>query len=443
MQLLQRFVEHVRDEQLFNISTRLIVAFSGGLDSVVLCHLLHKAGFQFTAAHVNFQLRGEESFRDEEFVQKFCSEYSIPLEVLHADTVTIAESNGESIQQAARNIRYEWFDQLASVHNESRILTAHHADDNIETLLLFFFRGTGIRGMTGIPVRNRNICRPLLCFTRSEIHEYAKDNDLTWVEDSSNSESKYTRNFLRNKIIPLLEEAMPGAKENLLHNIDRFQQVQELYDQSIALHRKRLLENDGKQTRIAILKLLKSSPLSTIIFECLRHFGFSPSQVPEVITLCASANGSYIASSTHRIIRNRKWLIVAPLADTSSTYFTIERDEKEFEFGDAIIELKLIDRTKFQLDTSAATAQLDFSKMRFPLLLRKWKQGDYFYPLGMKKKKKISRFLIDQKLSRPEKEEQWVLESDRKIIWVVGRRIDERFKVTDSTKEVYRIRIRK
>ncbi len=443
---------------------KLLLAVSGGIDSIVLTDLIYKCGFNFTIAHCNFQLRGEESERDEMFVRSLKEKYSKEVLVKKFDTEKYAAEKKMSIQEAARNLRYAWFKEIVNdqclpvahtgatpkkeapgVHHPSLcihlIATAHHANDNIETLLFHFFRGTGIRGLAAIPEfdKERKIIRPLLFAKRSEIELYAKENGLNWVEDSSNATDKYTRNFFRLNLIPAIKELFPDVEENLLHNIERFKEAGILYQQAIEQHKKKLAEQKGNELHIPILKLKKSEPLHSVIWEIIKGFNFTTAQADEVKKIFDADNGSYISSSSHRVIKNRNWLIIAPLQTEAAQNILIEEGEKKiiFENGELIFEPLRASNLKPQ--TSNLVASLDAAEIKFPLLLRKWKQGDYFYPLGMTKKKKLSRFFIDLKLSKPEKEKVWVLEVNKKIIWVIGYRIDERFKITASTRKILRI----
>ncbi len=474
--LLQKFQTNLKQNFpcLSTVNCQLLVAVSGGIDSVVLVNLLHKSGFPFSIAHCNFQLRGNESERDEAFVTALAKQYDKPLFIKKFDTKKYAAKNKLSIQEAARKLRYDWFAEIVdgckmsdvrslhpSVNSQlstvissinqlsaiNLIATAHHANDNIETLLINFFRGTGISGLHGILPKQNNIIRPLLFAKREEIERYAKENELHWVEDSSNASDKYTRNFFRHQLLPLVKEAFANAENNLLQNIHRFSEAEILYNQAIELHKKKLLETKGNEVHIPVLKLQKAEPLSTIIREIVKDFSFTSSQVNDIKSLLTSENGKYVASASHRIIRNRAWLIIAPLQNEESQHVLIEEKDKLifYEDGELLFtQLSAVSRqssalpptANYQLPTDKNTATLDAKHIQYPLLLRKWKPGDYFYPLGMKKKKKLSKFFIDIKLSKTEKEKVWVLEMNKKIIWIIGYRIDNRFKITNTTKEI-------
>ena len=455
MNLLKKFTDFIKKENLFQPKDKLLLAVSGGVDSVVLCELCKLVGFDFVIAHCNFQLRGEESKRDEQFVRELTKKYNVEIFVKKFDTEKYAEENKLSIQVAARELRYGWFNQivngqLSMVNSHAgfirhspltihHILTAHHANDNIETLLINFFKGSGISGLRGILPKHGNIIRPLLFAKKEELIEFAKENNLSYVEDSSNVSDKYTRNYFRNQLIPSVQKVFPQVEDNLLNNIQRFKDIETLYQQSIQLHKKKLLEKKGEEIHIPVLKLFKSDPLPTIVYEIIKDFGFTSNQTEDVIKLLNSDSGKYVQSHTHKIIKNRNWLIITSSLTTVAENILIEEEDKVVEFLNGKLEMKQISAAGYKLSGSESIAQLDSDEIKFPLLLRKWKQGDYFYPLGMKKKKKLSRFFIDQKLSLTEKENIWVLEMNKKIIWIVGKRIDERFKITPKTKNILKI----
>ena len=437
MNLLEKYKAFIKKENLFQPKDRLLLAVSGGVDSVVLCELCRQAGYDFVIAHCNFHLRGADSDRDEAFVRELGLKYGVEVFVKSFDTVTIAKKEKKSIEETARDLRYEWFYELTT----HWILTAHHADDNIETVMMNFFRGTGIKGLRGILPKQGKLVRPLLFARREELEEFAKANGLDHVTDHTNMENEYTRNYFRNEIIPQLSSRFPAVKENLLNNIQRFGETSILYNQAIAWHKKNLIEVKGNEVHIPVLKLMRSEPLATIVYEIIKEYGFTAHQTDEVIGLLDSESGKYIQSGTHRIIKNRNWLIISASGVKDTGIVVIEESCGQFPGGSwqlagGSLQIRKILIGKWKMETANSTAALDASLVKFPLLLRKWAHGDYFYPLGMKKKKKLSRFFIDNKLSMTEKEKVWVIESDKKIIWVVGYRIDERFKITDKTREV-------
>ena len=446
MELLQKFLAYVIKENLFDKKDHLLIAVSGGADSTVLCALCAAANFSFSLAHCNFQLRGEESDRDELFVKKLSEKYNVKLFLKTFDTVSHAKLNKTSIEETARNLRYDWFKQLlqdskATDNPFSFLLTAHHADDNVETVMMNFFRGTGIKGLRGILAKQQQIVRPLLFAKRKDIDEYAVTNQVEYITDSSNASNDYTRNLFRNEILPLIEKVYPEALNNVLRNIDRFAAVEYLYDESIVQIKQNLIEKKGDEIHIPVLKLLKSKPLQTVIYEIIKDAGFTALQVNEVEKLLHSDSGKYIKSASHIILINRKWLIISPVTSSQETKnIIVEENVGNILFDEGTLQISPSTvPEKFAGD--AMTVYIDGVNFKYPLLLRKWKTGDYFYPLGMTKKKKLSRFFIDLKLSLLQKEKCWVLESDKKIVWVIGYRIDERFKITSSSKQIVKLNL--
>ena len=467
MNLLRSFKDFIAKENLFSPEDRLLLAISGGADSMVLCELCHQAGFDFIIVHCNFQLRGAESDRDEQFVRQLANRYGKEVLVRKFDTEQYAAQKKLSIQVAARELRYSWFHTLighdtAGQHPAGQgaggpkfVLTAHHLDDNIETLLMNFFKGTGIAGLRAMLPRQGAVVRPLLFAAKSALLQFAEDHQLKWVEDSSNQSDKYTRNYFRHQLIPLLQQSYPGALDNLAANIDRFREIELLYQQAVEQQKKKLLEYKGSEVLIPVLKLKKAAPLHSIVYEIITAFGFSPQQVNAVIDLLDSPSGKYVRSATHRILKNRNWLIISPSRTIESLNILVESTDASVLFEQGALHLESLPvsgvpppaispgaRTAPLRPGAEPIAWLDAAQIQFPLLLRKWQPGDYFYPLGMRKKKKLSRFFIDSKLSLVDKEKIWVLEMDKKIIWVVGLRIDDRFRITPQTREVVKIELK-
>jgi tRNA(Ile)-lysidine synthase len=442
--MLQSFNQHWKRTfpHLTPQNCRLLLAVSGGVDSVVLTHLVAQSGFDFRIAHCNFQLRGEESERDEQFVLALGKQYGKEVLIRRFDTGAFASARKMTIQEAARELRYAWFN---TIREDNWLVTAHHADDNIETMLMHLFRGTGIKGLAGIQAiqEERALLRPLLPFRKQELLEYAREAKLDFVEDSSNSSDKYTRNFFRHQLIPGIREVFPQAEENILHTIEHLKEALQVYDQSIHLQLGKLIEKYGNEIHIPVLKWKQATPLHTLTREMLKPYGFTTAQTAEAIKLLDASNGSYLQSPTHRLIRNRKWMIIAENANEQAAHIIIEETDSEVRFAEKTLKIQSpkIKSQNISVPSTASEAFLDAAKISFPLLLRKWKQGDYFYPLGMQKKKKLSRFFIDLKLSPTDKEKVWVLEMDKKIIWVIGYRIDDRFKIIDTTTDILQFKV--
>lgn len=440
MDLLQKFIVNYKNKNLFEAKDKLLIAVSGGIDSVVLCKLCHLAQLDFGITHCNFQLRGEDSTRDEIFVKEFAIKLNVPFFTIQFDTKKYAAEKKISIQEAARELRYTWFEKIRKENNYDYILTAHHADDNIETAMMSFFRGTGIRGLGGIRMKNGSIRRPLLFARRKEIEEFLEENNLAFVQDESNLKDDYTRNYFRNTILPMIAKVYPEAEDNILANIERMKGATMLYQQALAQHQKKLIEKRGNELYMPVFLLQQLKPQKTVIYEIVQQYGFRPAQLTDILQLLESDSGKFIASDTHRILKNRKHLVIAALQEISNTTTIIDEPGK-YSFAHGIITISDIEIAQQHFNSNNHIAFIDAKKIEYPLILRPWKMGDYFYPLGMQKKKKLSRFLIDKKLSMFEKEKVWVIEMNKKIIWVVGHRIDDRFKITSSSKAALQLRL--
>jgi len=418
---------------------RMLVAVSGGLDSVVLAHLCKEAGLDCVLVHANFNLRGEESGRDEAFVRTLGEKLGLDVIVKKFDTGTYAAANRLSIQEAARNLRYAWFRKLLAETGASLVLLAHHANDNIETLLMNFFRGTGLEGLTGIKELSPDgfFARPLLGATRAMIEDYARASGIDWVEDSSNASSKYTRNLFRNELLPIIRKAYPEAEANLLDNIARFRQVQELYQSSLSALRKQLCTYKGDELWLPV-RLLQKRWQPALVYELIRPYGFGEKQVDGVFRLLSATSGKFMRNDAWQIIRHRNWLVIAPCT-AAADVIPIDKDQPDVDFRNGRLSWKMLEGAGLGPGADPKKVLLDASTLEFPLVLRPWKEGDYFYPLGMRKKKKLARFLIDIRLPKHEKENVWVLESNRRILWVVGLRIDDRFRIAEHTRSAIEI----
>ena len=458
MDLFQAFANHWKEKLAgtVNPDSLLLLAISGGIDSVVLAQLIARSGFKFEMAHMNFQLRGAESERDELFVRKLAQQLEVKLHVQRVDTNIFATEHKLSVQEAARELRYQWFAELrtdiltAAAHENKKhsgcwILTAHQADDNIETLLLHLFRGTGLEGLSGIqPVRKKEaLIRPLLPFYKKELAAYAVEQELTFVEDSSNATDHYTRNKLRQHLMPVLQELFPEVAKQLTGNIDRFREGLQIYRTAVQQQIDRITIRQGEELHIPIQSWKQLNPLSTFTWEIIHPFGFHAAQIPEIIKLLEAETGKFCQSATHRIIRNRKHLVIAPLSDQLPSVISIAENDQTILFSGGTIEQTTIAYERIPMDTPANEIYISTAELKYPLLLRKWQQGDYFYPLGLNKKKKISKFLIDLKLSITDKEKVFVLTSQDKIVWVVGLRLDHRFRLQASSGEALHLVHRK
>lgn len=439
--LIEKFIEFNADKGLSSGKKKTLIAVSGGMDSIVLCDLYHAAKLPFAVAHCNFQLRGEESNGDEKFVKELATKYGVEVFVKRFDTKKYADEKSISIQLAARELRYEWFEKLRKEKDFHLIATAHHLNDNIETILFNLTKGTGIRGLRGIPVRQGNIIRPLLFVSREEIENYQRENKLEFREDSSNVDDKYTRNKIRHQIIPLLKEINPSLENAFADKIELFTELEMMYEKQVKKSSAQLFIARGNDIYIPILKLKKTKNASSVLFEYLKEFGFNTEQVEDILASMDADAGKQFLSSQARIIKDRRFFILTKLADKSFAVQFINDGDKEVKLGDK--QLQITQAKAEQIKPGKDSAYIDKSKLEFPLIVRPWKAGDYFYPFGMKlKKKKLKKFFTDEKVPLHEKENIMVIESNKKIVWVVGYRIDERFKVTANTKDVLKMQIK-
>lgn len=426
----------------------VVVAVSGGVDSVVLAHLMHRMQFLIVIAHANFQLRGDSSTADETLVKELATNLNADFFVQRFDTKKWVNEWKISTQEAARNLRYEWFTSLVrdvlpkkyGTHKAYWILTAHHAGDNRETVMMNIFRGAGIDGLKGMLPRNVHLIRPLLFAEKNELQQYAEQNNLRWNEDASNKETVYTRNFFRLEVMPKILEVFPQAESTLLQNIEHWRTASEFLKASASATKQKLLQKKNADYLLPILKLKSIAGFEYLLFEIASDFNFSSAQIPDLLQLLNSDPGKYVASTTHRFINNRKHIVITSIDEQQSDFIIIDQSIKHIKFPGGKLELKKLRADVCRIPTQPSKAILDMDEISFPLTLRKWKQGDYFYPFGMNKKKKLSRFFIDEKLSLPEKENAWVLLSGEKIVWVVGKRIDNRFKLTSKTKNVLKLK---
>ncbi|HOU99222.1 MAG TPA: tRNA lysidine(34) synthetase TilS [Bacteroidales bacterium] len=435
-------LQFIEENKLFTPSEKLLLAFSGGIDSVVLAHLLFTNNFKVELAHCNFTLRGKESDNDEQFAVKFAHKLGIPIYTKQFDTKKYAQEQKLTIQEAARHLRYRFFEELAMKWNFNYILTAHHLDDNIETLFINLLRGTGIKGLCGIPLKNNLIIRPLLFATREQITQYAISHNLTWREDSSNLSDKYTRNFIRHHIIPLIKAKNKHFYSIFSQNIQRINNSSELLNYLVADKLKPYIKTNKNQIIIE-LNALQSLPYSTsLLYHFAQNFGFNFDQIQSV-TEQKHQSGKIYLSATHKAYIDRNKLIIIPLEIKNvEMEHSISSNTKKIDQPITLFFKIHEHQNNDNIPTESNIAYLDASKINFPLTLRKWKAGDRFYPLGMKQSKKVSDFLTDLKMNRYEKENTWVLCSSNQIVWIIGHRIDNRYKITKNTTKVLEIKFK-
>ncbi len=434
----QKFENHIVQNFPFLIGKNLLLAISGGLDSMVMLDLFHKLPFEIAIAHCNFQLRGLESFEDQSFVQNYAEVNKINLFVTQFDTETFAKDFKLSTQVAARELRYSWFYELLETENFEYILTAHHADDNLETFLINLVRGTGLDGLTGIPAHNDKIIRPLLIFSRQEIEQYAKENNIEWREDSSNATSKYLRNKIRHNLVPILKEINPDFISSFQKTQNYLQESQAMAEDASILVYQQVAKENGEEIHFDLNQLKKLPNYKSYLYQWLNEYGFSAWD--DIYDLVDGQSGKQVFSSGFRLLKNRDFIILTPvdLEDEDEDYF-IFKDQKEINIPlnlsfSKVADINLVSNTSIFVDED---------KLWYPLVLRRWKDGDNFQPFGMEgKSKKLSKFFIDEKLSLIEKENLWLLCSDNQIVWIVGIRQDERFKIKKTTKNILKIQLK-
>jgi len=417
---------------------KLLLAASGGLDSMVMSELFHKNHFDIALAHCNFQLRGIESFEDQQFIEEFADKNNIPVFITQFDTKAFAEDYKISIQVAARELRYNWFFELLETKKYDYILTAHHADDDLETFLINLSRGTGIEGLTGIPKRNDKIIRPLLAFSRSEIEAYANENQVIWREDSSNASDKYLRNKIRHDLVPVLKQLNRDFLEAFQKTQDYLQQTQAMADDAAIMVYQQVAQEANDEIHFNLKKLKQLPNYHSYLYQWLSEFGFTAWK--DIYALADSQTGKQVFAPQHSLLKNRDFLILAPLKDENQKEeFTIEKNQQEVNFP-----IKLtFSKSDSVIETSNKTIFTDASKLQFPLILRHWNEGNSFQPFGMDgKSKKVSKFFKDEKLSLAEKEKTWLLCSGNQIVWIVGMRADERFKVSETTTNIIKIALK-
>jgi tRNA(Ile)-lysidine synthase len=448
--LISKFKDHIQRKFSFLKGEKLLVACSGGIDSMVLTDLLFKLDYQIELAHCNFHLRGKESDLDEKFVIDTAKDLQIPIHTISFDTKNYAAKNNISIQMAARNLRYTWFENLLREKKLNYLLTAHHADDNLETFLINFSRGTGLEGLTGIPEVNGKSIRTLLPFSRKEIEQYAKENNITWREDQSNKENKYLRNKLRHDIIPLLKELNPSFLNSFNKTVGHLQGSNQILKDRIEELKKEIQIIDGEDLKFKIQHLKLLNIPKAYLFELLKQYGFT--EWGSILDLLNAESGKQMISKTHRLLKDRDYLIVSPLnlRNKQSEQYAINEsttnlkiDNSPDNSNDINLSFQQLNPEKINLasikKTDLNTVFIDKNMLKFPLFVRKWNNGDYFYPIGLKGRKKLSKYFKDEKMSLIEKECIWLLCSENKIVWIIGKRPDDRFKITDETKNILKI----
>jgi tRNA(Ile)-lysidine synthase len=435
--MLDKFKNHIKQNFPFLASKKLLLATSGGIDSMVMAHLFYKLKYEIAIAHCNFQLRGVQSFRDQKFVQDHAEVNETPIFVTQFDTESFAKDYKLSTQVAARELRYNWFYELLETENYDYILTGHHADDNIETFLINLSRGTGLEGLVGIPEQNYKIIRPLLLFSREEIVKYANENGIEWREDSSNASDKYLRNKIRHDLVPLFKELNPKFIASFQKTQSFLQESQHMVEDASIMVYQQVAKQDEDEIRFDLNQLKKLPNYKSYLYQWLHEFGFLAWN--DVYDLVDSQSGKQVFSPNFRLLKDRDFLILLPInTEIEVQEYFIDKNTKEVNVP---LNLSFCKVKNISLPSNTAIF-VDQDKLEFPVVLRRWRQGDYFQPFGMEgKSKKVSKLFKDEKLSLIEKENVWILWSGATIVWVLGKRQDERFRTDDSTQNILKIQL--
>ena len=431
--MLTKFQHHITTNFPQLKDKKLLLAVSGGIDSMVLLDLLNKLRFNICVVHCNFQLRGTESDGDEMLVKEICQDSYIPYFIEKFDTLEFAKENKLSIQLAARKLRYDWFQEIISLGYDY-VLTAHHLDDNVETFLINFTRGTGLEGLTGIPAQNGNIIRPLLPFSRLEIENYALEKNIQWREDSSNASDKYFRNKLRHDIVPILKELNTGFLDSFQNTLHHLQQAESLVDDASKLVYEKVVEEKDNRLEIHLKPLFEFKNYIAYLYQWLKNYGFSAWN--DIYDLVEAQSGKQVFSETHVLLKDREKLILSERKSSNKEeIYSIKSLDNKVN-----IPLKLrFSKGVNIFETHSNCIFVDENKLKFPLTIRKWQEGDYFYPSGMNGKKKLSKYFKDEKYSLLDKENQWLLCSENQIVWIIGKRADDRFKSKETTQNSIKI----
>ncbi len=434
---------HFLNANAIPTTDKLLVAVSGGVDSVVLCHLCKDANLTFGMAHFNYQLRGADSNADEQFVSTLATKLEVPIHTETANTKLLAKQQKAGTQELARTLRYNWFDRLVADHNYQWILTAHHLNDSIETILLNLTKGTGIKGMGGIPKINKNILRPLTDCSRSEIEAFAKTNNIEFREDTSNKKDTYQRNYIRHHIVPAMKHLNPSLENTFLGNRKRFQDIAIIYQQFIDSKISMLLNEEAGVWKVSIKQLLNEVSKETILYEIIQQFGFNNTFIDPILKASSSTESKQFFSPTHRLVVNRSEIAIVRFSDVKETEpLQIEKIPHTVQVEDKTFQFVYLEEIPESFDQGSHIALLNADAINLPLTLRKWQNGDEFQPLGLKgKHKKISDLYNEHKLSVLEKESQWILDSKHGICWVVGLRVAHPFRLHKSSNRVIKVSV--
>ena len=447
--MLDQFQAYINRYHLIAEGDRIVLALSGGIDSMVLADLLLKTKVDFVVAHCNFHLRGEESDGDERFVREYAEKYGIQCFVKHFETEKYAAEQGISIEMAARDLRYAWFEELRQQLGYDKIAVAHHADDQAETFFINLLRGAGLRGLKGMRPQNGFIIRPMLWASREQIHQYAIENQIQWREDHTNAESVYLRNKIRNQLLPVFDELHPEARQGLYKSLEHLSSENELYRELLKEKLRQIVTCDDGVQKVKVPEPVpehvegrEGPTYFQLLFEWLRRFGFNTDQCKFIFENMQTGIGNKYFSPTHQLVIGRNELQLSEIRTIEDEEIQIEAGQEEITSPVHLRFSRFEKTANFVIDKSSDVAMLDADKIQFPLTLRHWRHGDRFHPLGMKGSKLLSDFFVDQKFTESQKRDVCCLASaDGDIVWVVGYRIDDRYKITTATKTVFVCRL--
>ena len=441
--MYERFIEFINQNALLKKGDRVLLAVSGGMDSMAMAELFRQSDFEFAIAHCNFQLRGKDADGDEVFVKSYASDFQLDFFSKKFDTAAYAAQKRISVQMAARELRYAWLEEIRMQNGYQSVATAHHFNDSIETLFINILRGTGLGGLKGIPKKHQCVVRPLLFATREDILAFIQKQKLRFREDTTNLEEKYLRNKVRHRLMPLLQDINPSLTESLRHFFDRMEAAEAFYQNTIKNQKKFFLRFSENATEILIKQLLEQPFAETLLYETLKGYGFSPPQSRDIFNCLHSQPGKTFQSASHTLVKDRDTLIVCPREPTAlpSEYLIddiighLDCGKHSFRFGTGKVD------DDFELPKKTTTLMADKNKLEFPLLLRHWQPGDKLVPLGMKGHKKVSDILIDKKIPVPQKKDIMVLLAGSKIVWVAGIAAAEGFKITKDTTDYFMAKV--
>ena len=432
---LSQFQDFIQQHKLFASGNKILLAVSGGKDSVLMLHLFKAIGVNIGVAHCNFNLRADEAQRDENFVKILAETLDLPFHITHFDTKKYAVENKISTQMAARDLRYTWFEEIRVANQYDYIALAHHQNDAIETVMMNLIRGTGISGLHGILPKRNHLIRPLLFLNSEQIESIVTEENISFVEDSSNLSTHYTRNKLRLQVIPHLKEINPNLEKTFADNIARFAELENLLELEVAKLQAKILIRKTDGLYIALNEIAKLNPQKLLLYELLKHYHFTEHVVEEILLSLTALSGTHFFSSTHQAIINRNDLVIIEKNTDSLLNEFMHPATKKISFGGHTISLEYSTVTKFEMNVAKAFVNAD--QLIFPLVVRKWQNGDKFIPLGMHMLKKVSDFFIDEKVPVHIKHSTPILiNGNGDIIWIAGMRQDNRYKLTTATKKV-------